>query len=75
MGDDFNPLLLMAEMAYDSELEKPLRLNAAKEVTKYCYPQIKASEITHDLSDDVDEDKVARITQRLLSGRKAEDSE
>jgi hypothetical protein len=45
---DYNPLLELARIAQDPEVDVGVRVQANKEVVKYVYPQLKAVEVTGD---------------------------
>jgi hypothetical protein len=50
---EWNPVLNMAEMANDKELDPPLRLQACREVAAYMYPKLKAVEVNLDVQGDI----------------------
>lgn len=46
----YNPVLAMADMAQDKKLDDNLRLQAHKEVAKYTFPQLKAMEVSGNMT-------------------------
>lgn len=44
-GDDFDPIMKMAEIASKEENEDSLKLQAWKEIAQYVYPKLKAIEV------------------------------
>ena len=47
-GDDFDPIMKMAEIASNDDNDDALKLNAWKEIAQYVYPKLKAIEISGD---------------------------
>lgn len=47
---NYNPVLAMADMAQDKKLDDNLRLQAHKEVAKYTFPQLKAMEVSGNMT-------------------------
>lgn len=45
-GDDFDPIMKMAEIASNKSNDDVLKLSAWKEVAQYVYPKLKSVEIT-----------------------------
>ena len=54
-GDDFDPIMKMAEIASNADNDDTLRLAGWKEVAQYVYPKLKSVE----LSPGTDEDNKA----------------
>ena len=51
-GDDFDPIMKMAEIATNDENEPALRLQGWKEIAQYVYPKLKAVEVTQGMDED-----------------------
>jgi len=45
-GDEFDPIMKMAEIASNAENDDALRLSGWKEVAQYVYPKLKSVELT-----------------------------
>lgn len=51
-GEEFDPIMKMAEIASNDENEPALRLQGWKEVAQYVYPKLKAIEVTQGTDED-----------------------
>jgi hypothetical protein len=61
----WNPVEQMAEIAQDETADIAIRLNAAKEVAKYVYPQLKAVE----LATGEEGLRITQITRQIIDAR------
>ena len=64
-GEEFDPIMRMAEIAATPENDDSLKLSAWKEVAQYVYPKLKAIEQTHHL----DEDTASVLGSTYLAAR------
>ena len=51
-GEEFDPIMRMAEIAANPENDDALKLSAWKEVAQYVYPKLKAVEVSQGEGED-----------------------
>jgi hypothetical protein len=62
---NYNPVLAMAELAMDEEVDIKDRIQCHKEVAAYCFPKMKAEEVKDDGAEQISKDEVIKRLQAL----------
>jgi len=62
---NYNPVLAMAELAMDEEVDIKDRIQCHKEVAAYCFPKMKAEEVKDDGSEQISKEEVIKRLQAL----------
>jgi hypothetical protein len=62
---NYNPVLAMAELAMNEEIDIKDRIQCHKEVAAYCFPKMKAEEIRDDGAEQISKDEVIKRLQAL----------
>jgi hypothetical protein len=62
---NYNPVLAMAELAMDEDVDIKDRIQCHKEVAAYCFPKMKAEEVKDDGAEQISKDEVIKRLQAL----------
>lgn len=62
---NYNPVLAMAELAMNEEVDIKDRIQCHKEVAAYCFPKMKAEEVSDDGTERISKEEVIKRLQAL----------
>lgn len=62
---NYNPVLAMAELAMDEDVDIKDRIQCHKEVAAYCFPKMKAEEVKDDGAEQISKAEVIARLQAL----------
>jgi hypothetical protein len=62
---NYNPVLAMAELAMNEDIDIKDRIQCHKEVAAYCFPKMKSEEVRDDGAEQISKDEVIKRLQAL----------